>query len=377
MTTDDPSTLEADADRAAAERRFADARVLLTALTKARPDHFDGWLKLSAMARASGDAAGALAATVGALSVQPLNFTALLMKATLLQALGEDAGEAYGHALAQAPEVVPPPVVPALAAARERYAAWQNGRATALRHAVEAVTPLTASLERFITNTVRLTEADRAGPTHYCYPDLPEIPFHPRGTFPWLDALEAATAQITEDFKAVVAAEAAELVPYVSYAADMPMPQWTALNNSRDWTAIHLIRNGVVVEANARHCPQVMALLAAIPQPVIAGASPNAMFSLLAPGAHIPPHTGIANTRLVCHLPLIVPKGCWFRVGDERREWEVGTAWVFDDTIEHEALNPSADLRVILIVDVWTPALTPAAQAGIAAIIADDGGMTG
>src|SRR3546814_7386481 len=80
-----------------------------------------------------------------------------------------------------------------------------------------------------------------------------------------------------------------------------------------------------------------MAAIAAIPQPRISERTPNAMFSLLAPGKHIPPHTGVANTRLVCHLPLIVPDGCWFRVGAETREWKRGAAWVFDDTIEHEA----------------------------------------
>ena len=94
---------------------------------------------------------------------------------------------------------------------------------------------------------------------------------------------------------------------------------------------------------------------AELDQPDIPRRGPNAMFSLLAPGAHIPPHTGVANTRLVCHLPLIVPPGCWFRVGAETRDWEVGKAWVFDDTIEHEALNPSDALRVIFIVDTWHP----------------------
>ena len=71
------------------------------------------------------------------------------------------------------------------------------------------------------------------------------------------------------------------------------------------------------------------------------------MFSLLAPGAHIPPHTGVANTRLVCHLPLIVPDG--LLVPGRRRDagcGRPGKAWIFDDTIEHEALNPSDALRV-------------------------------
>jgi ornithine lipid ester-linked acyl 2-hydroxylase len=128
-----------------------------------------------------------------------------------------------------------------------------------------------------------------------------------------------------------------------------------------------LIQNGVRIEANARHCPATMALLAACDQPAIPARGPNAMFSLLAPGAHIPPHNGVANTRLVCHLPLIVPPGCWFRVGEERRDWEVGKAWIFDDTIEHEAMNPTDKLRVILIIDTWHPGLSLAERAAVTA----------
>ena len=120
------------------------------------------------------------------------------------------------------------------------------------------------------------------------------------------------------------------------------------------------------------------ALLDRIGQPRIAGCSPNAMFSLLAPGAHIPPHVGVANTRLVCHLPLIVPPGCWFRCGAETREWRRGEAFVFDDTIEHEAMNPSDQLRVVFIIDVWHPGLSMAEQAGVTALMqAMDGGTAG
>jgi aspartyl/asparaginyl beta-hydroxylase (cupin superfamily) len=94
------------------------------------------------------------------------------------------------------------------------------------------------------------------------------------------------------------------------------------------------------------------------------------MFSLLAPGTRIPPHTGVANTRLVCHLPLIVPPGCGFRVGAETRQWEPGKAFVFDDTIEHEAWNDSAELRVVLIFDVWPWALGEAERRAVAAVMA-------
>jgi aspartyl/asparaginyl beta-hydroxylase (cupin superfamily) len=101
-----------------------------------------------------------------------------------------------------------------------------------------------------------------------------------------------------------------------------------------------------------------MAALAAIDQPAMARRSPNAMYSLLKPRTRIPPHTGITNTRLVVHLPLVVPEGCGFRVGSETRAWTVGRAWVFDDTIEHEAWNNSDAPRGVLIFDVWSPFLS-------------------
>jgi aspartyl/asparaginyl beta-hydroxylase (cupin superfamily) len=66
------------------------------------------------------------------------------------------------------------------------------------------------------------------------------------------------------------------------------------------------------------------------------------------------------NTRLICHLPLVVPGGCGFRVGNETREWVEGKAWAFDDTIEHEAWNSSDRTRVILLFEIWRPELTEA-----------------
>jgi aspartyl/asparaginyl beta-hydroxylase (cupin superfamily) len=92
------------------------------------------------------------------------------------------------------------------------------------------------------------------------------------------------------------------------------------------------------------------------------------MFSLLKPGTRIPPHTGVTNVRLVTHLPLIVPEGCGFRVGNDTRQWVPGHAWVFDDTIEHEAWNDSDKLRVVLIFDIWHPHLTPPERALITAL---------
>ena len=126
---------------------------------------------------------------------------------------------------------------------------------------------------------------------------------------------------------------------------------------------------GIEREHMAR-CPRTAAALEQVPLAHTPNHGPTVNFSLLAPHTQIPPHTGSTNVRLIVHLPLIVPKGCTFRVGNETREWEEGKAWVFDDTIEHEALNPSDQLRVILIVDTWHPDLSESERTAVAAMMA-------
>ena len=374
--TDDMLALEREADRAAAGGDRPRARRLLEEVTSGAPDRVEPWLKLAAMCRATGDLDAALAAVSGALRVDPLGFLALLLKASLLDAAGrgDEAGETYGHALAQQPAEVSAHLGGTVEKARQRHAEHVARAADRLAAAASMAAASASAIEqrrigRFQSNILRTTRPYHSEPTHFHYPGLVEREFHDRESFPWLEELEAATEAVTADFHRVMAAERAELVPYIQYPDDVPLRQWAALNRSRDWTAVHLLQNGVRIEANARHCPATMALLERFDQPQIARRSPNAMFSLLAPGAHIPPHVGVANTRLVVHLPLIVPDGCWFRVGAETRLWRRGEAWVFDDTIEHEAKNPSDQLRVILIIDTWHPDLSPAEREGVKAVM--------
>lgn len=371
------ATPEGEADRAAARGDLITARALLEKATRLDGGRVDPWLKLSAMSRALGDLPGALAAVDGALRVEPLGFVPLLLKANLLEQSGRSgqAGEIYGYALAQCPAEIPAHLRSMVGHARRAHDAHVAGMTQRLAAAESAAGVRLDDrerrrLDRFRTNIVRKTRPFHSEPTHFHYPGLREREFHDRDAFPWLAALEAATAAVTEDVHRVMAAERAELVPYIQYPDNVPLRQWAELNCNRAWTAIHLVQNGATIEANARHCPAAMALLPRFDQPEIARRGPNAMFSLLAPGARIPPHNGVANTRLVCHLPLIVPPDCWFRVGGETRLWEVGKAWVFDDTIEHEAMNSSDALRVILIVDTWHPDLSPNERAAVSAIMA-------
>ncbi len=376
--TDGRAALLAEADRALAAQDFARAAGLFEEAAKDSDDP-SVLLRLAGAHRALGRPRVALEAVHRALALAPLDFTALMLRANLLERIGDaNAGEAWGHAIAQKPEGALPPQLLAVLAEGERcHAAWLDAKEAGLVAAMadieaRADADARARIERFRSNALRRTRPFHSEPTHFHFPGLREREFHPRGLFPWLATIEAATDIIAAELDAVMAAERAELVPYVQYAAHQPLDQWRALNHNPDWTAIHLLRSGRRIDANARHCPQTLALLEDIDQPVIPGASPNAMFSLLAPGTAIPAHVGYNNARLVCHLPLVVPEGCWFRVGAETRDWRRGEAFVFDDTIEHEAMNPSGRLRVVLIFDIWHPDLDPVEREAVAALIGSD-----
>jgi aspartyl/asparaginyl beta-hydroxylase (cupin superfamily) len=182
-----------------------------------------------------------------------------------------------------------------------------------------------------------------------------------------MDEVEASTGEIRDEFLEILRTEEG-FTPYITYPDDVPHNQWAELNNSPRWSALHLYKMGERIEENAARAPRTMAAIDRVPQPVMAGRTPAAMFSLLQPRTRIPPHTGVANVRLVTHLPLIVPEDCGFRVGNDTRAWAPGKAWVFDDTIEHEAWNGSDKLRVVLIFDVWHPHLSAAEREMITAL---------
>lgn len=203
-------------------------------------------------------------------------------------------------------------------------------------------------------------------PSAFYYPYLPQRQFYEREEFDWAAGLEAAAPAIRAELLALL--EDSDFRPYIENNPDRPHRDFHGLNESRDWTALYLWRNGEVVEENASRCPATMAALEKVPLSRIGTQTPAVLFSRLEPGAHIPPHGGMLNCRLICHLPLIVPHGCWLRVGNERREWEEGKLLIFDDSIEHEAKNPTGELRIILLFDVWRPELDEAEQRAISTI---------
>ena len=372
----EPHPMELAAARAASAGDLGQAQRLLETLAKEQPQSLHVHINLAAVRRRAGDFNGALASVDRALALAPRDFAALLMRATLLERRGQErqAALAYGVALAQAPnlDTLNPAARKATLHAQAVYDGHKRELAAALDNACKAAGGQDVGqgwrLQAFVDTLAGRTRRYRQEPTGFFYPGLPAVPFLPRAEFGWLTRLEAATETIAAELQAVLQDASGGFTPYVDYQDSLPLDQWRALNRSPDWSAYHLLFNGEPVPGNSERCPRTLEVLSGLPQPRLPGRSPAAMFSVLKPHTRIPPHTGVSNTRLVVHLPLIVPPGCLFRVGGETRAWERGRAWVFDDTIEHEAVNDSDQDRIILIFDIEQPAISPGEHTAIADI---------
>ena len=250
---------------------------------------------------------------------------------------------------------------------RQQGAAFQQ----ALQAAMAGRTGATPTETLRMTHALEMVEGRREifpqEPSVFFYPYLAHQQFWDPAEFDWAAELEAATAAIREELSEAIS-EGTNFQPYVEDQRDRPARDFAGLNNNASWSALYLFRDGERVEANAIRFPKTMAALAKVPLSDIGHRTPSALFSRLEPGARIPPHHGMLNCRLICHLPLIVPKGCIFRVGNETREWEEGKLLIFDDSIQHEALNPTDQVRVILLFDVWRPEIGEAERQAITAI---------
>lgn len=313
----------------------------------------------------TGDEAGAEAAADRALSLDVREARALCVKGDILSRRGElrDANAYYGGLMRvlEGASTLDADLKEGLARARELRQRVTGDMMQTLQGELQGAGFNEERSHPRFRHALDLALGRRAlympQPKAFYYPELPASQFYPREDFPWLDGVEAATDAMLGELNGVLGQENESFSPYVQTMPNMPKRPGDLLIDSMDWSACFLWRDGQET-AYAARCPQTMAALADAPLCRIRGRSPQVMFSQLKAGAHIPPHHGYVNTRLVCHVPLIVPEGCRFRVGNKTRHWQRGEAWVFDDTIEHEAMNDSASDRVILIFDIWHPALS-------------------
>jgi len=207
----------------------------------------------------------------------------------------------------------------------------------------------------------------RQRPTFLYFPGIPSRTFYPRERFPAHARLEAAVETVREELRGVLAQD--ELVPFLGTNTSEELLGASG-GQGAAWDAFFFYRHGVRHDLHCARCPRTSELLDSLPLVRVREHAPETLYSVLRPGTHILPHRGVTNTRLVTHLPLIVPPDCALRVGGETHVWQEGRCVTFDDTFEHEAWNRSGQTRVVLIVDSWNPDLSEAERAAVADLVA-------
>jgi aspartate beta-hydroxylase len=242
-----------------------------------------------------------------------------------------------------------------------------------------ALEPLWGTLDETLrsrlaqTTRVYLSEAEPRyrhalqRPSFLYYPGIAPRMFFEREELSWISELEAHTDDIREELLAVLKTPDT-LDPYVQFD-NAGGSQWEALNHSPAWSSFHLYKGGERVAEHCERCPRTAEIIEQLPLAQCPGNAPEALFSVLKPGTHIPPHVGLGNYKSVVHLPLIIPPGCAIRVGTETRQWSEGECLIFDDSFEHEAWNRSNAVRTVLILDAWNPLLSEAEQHAMAMLI--------
>jgi aspartate beta-hydroxylase len=209
----------------------------------------------------------------------------------------------------------------------------------------------------------------RQRPSFLFFPGLGASPYLPRPAFEWIPQMEASYAGIRAELLTLLQEDAGR-----ERVFDSETLERTNLRGGLDappsWTGFYFYRHGEKREDNCAACPRTAEALARVPLVHVRDHGPEVLFSVFTPGTHLLPHRGVTNTRLVAHLPLIIPQDCALRVGEELHQWVPGQVVVFDDTYEHEAWNRSAQTRVVMIFDVWHPGLTEIERAAITDLVA-------
>ena len=384
LSNQEAERLVREAVDALQQGRPDEARRRLETVTATGRANAQIWLLLATVCRAQRDTAAEESALDQVLEMEPRAIRALIMKADCRAAVADYriAATLYkkaGNIAASEPlppgQSLPPDLVAELRRAETAAAQLDSRFAVHLEASLTAQgLPPEGRSYRFQQSIAIMSDRTRIflqEPTGYYFPELPQIQFYDRTDFDWVPAIEAATDVIRDELLAVMKTGIGDFRPYIRPEPNQPRSH--PLFNKTEWSALFFCENGKLFEETIERCPETWKAVQAAPLPWIDGWEPTVMFSLLRAGTLIPAHTGTHNTRLICHLPLIVPPDCGFRVGNQQREWEEGKLLIFDDTVEHEAWNNSSDDRVVLIFGIWRPELSEQERREVSALFSVPG----
>jgi tetratricopeptide (TPR) repeat protein len=374
----DPDSIQANAylaTRAFLQQRYRDAAAGYEKCVALQPQSPVFHFNLGTAREKLGDLAGAIRAYLEACRLDPRDARLAMFAGAALEAagrredavtmfsLGDDLDPAVRLAKDRAdldPEIRRRSAI-ADRAMREHFTGLHEAAVAELEHRGGDLPRLRSAI--WIQTHDRRFEYRTPGqkPSLFYMPDLEARPITPRERLAWATEVEAHTAVVRAEYLAAIES-GARLSPYVDARTDAPI--WRNLRGRQDWSSLHLFQAAKEMPV-AKLFPKTMQALAQADIVRIDGRPMELFFSRLRPGAHIPPHFGIANNRLTIHLPLIVPDGCSIRIGSEIHNWREGELFAFDDSFEHEAWNRSSSDRVVLIFESHHPDLRPEERSAI------------
>lgn len=357
LPADSTAKLIADARDALQRRDGGEAQRLLEKLANMGTAEMP-WLMLAKACNLSGDDMAEEAALQRQLASEPRNLPALLLTGEFKARTGDDRAaisffQAALNTAAQT-KTVPHPLHNMLTRAQEFIGQAQSRfEAHLLGQLEKSRLSQTGRVGMAIDLLLGRKQLYLQQPSSFYFPGLPQRQFYDRTEFDWLADVEASVPAMREELCSILA-DGQNFVPYVQAGPERPNAA-NPLIDDPSWGAYYFWQNGQLVADHADRCPATMAALGAAPMPQIDQRSPMALWSMLKANTHIQPHHGLLNTRLICHIPLMVPGYCALRVGNEIREWREGEALIFDDSFEHEAWNRSESTRVVLLFEIWRP----------------------
>jgi len=333
---------------------------------------------------AAGSTAAALSAHAHAVRLRPDFSVARLYWAQLLErALKlDEAVVQYARALEDAqkggrwltPDTTPPALRPlvehaVLAVRQHRNLAFAMlFEPLAKRFGNDSLSRVAHTLRVYFRQESAESPDPRQRPTFMFMPGLPAVPYFDRSLFPWVEDFEDQCSNIQAELHRVLPNPQGS--ERVFNSPELEQENLRGIGVPPSWTGYYFYRHGERREDNCSACPLTAAALQPLPLSRVRGHGPEVLYSVFTPGTHLLPHRGVTNTRVVGHLPLIIPKDCALKVGGEVHAWIEGRTVVFDDTYEHEAWNRSDSTRVVLIFDLWNPHLTEIERLAFADLIA-------
>lgn len=353
--------------------KYAQAAESLRLLTAVNNQNDEAWLRLGACEARLDNPRGAVQAFEKGLQMRPDAFLARLQYAESLLALGDrDAAliqtfRAVTTAQSKGRWLNDQTTAPELRArVKSAMALIDQGRRDLFLLSIDPLLKtyghselvrVIAALEMYLGLVKGGSPDPRQRPIFLYVPDLEPRPYFARELFPWYAALENATPQILTELQTVIDARQG-LQPFLTFDNGAHKSDYLdSKSGEAAWDAYFFYRHGEAFDEHLASCPATARTLEYVPLTRIEEHAPEVLFSFLSPGTLIKPHHGVTNSRVVTHLPLIVPDNCALEVGGVEHHWEVGRCVTFDDSYSHQAWNHSDQLRVVMILDSWHPGL--------------------